>query len=92
MPNLPSCLRIQTEILLRRDDAEGVGVAHSSPPALYTDDGISLVEHTELDGIHNAPLQATVNILLPWLSVKVWLLLGEIERVNAAVQVGVLEI
>ena len=65
-------------------------MAHSSSPALHTDDRITLAKNTELDGVHDAPLQTAVNVLLPWLSLEVWLLLGEVEWVDAAVQVGVL--
>ena len=67
-------------------------MTHSSSPALHTDHGIALVENTELDGVHDAPLQTTVNVLLPWLGVEVWLLLGEIEGVYAAIQMGVLRL
>ena len=65
-------------------------MAHASPPALHTDDRIALAEHTELDGVHDTPLQAAVNVLLPWLCLEVGLLFGEIEWVDAAVQVRVL--
>ena len=65
-------------------------MAHSSSPALYTNNGVTLAENTKLDGIHDAPLQAAVNILLPWLRVEVWLLLREVEWVDAAVEMGVL--
>jgi hypothetical protein len=58
-------------------------------PALDTDDGVALVEHTELDGIHNTPLETAVNILLPWLLLEIGLLLGEVEGVYTAVQVRV---
>ena len=65
-------------------------MAHSSSPALHADDWIALAENTELDGVHDSPLQTAVNILLPWLGLEVWLLLGEVEWVYAAVQVGIL--
>jgi hypothetical protein len=87
---LSSCVLVKTKILLGGDDAEGVGVAHSASPALHTDDGVTLAENTKLDGVHDTPLQTAVNVLLPWLGLEVWLLFGEVEGVNAAVQVGVL--
>jgi hypothetical protein len=65
-------------------------VAHSSPPALYTDNGVTLAQNTELDSVHDAPLQAAVDILLPWAGLEVGLLLGEVEGVYTTVQVGVL--
>lgn len=86
----PLCLHVQTKILLCRHNAERVGVTHAASPALHADDGIALAEDTELDGIHDAPLETAVDILLPWLRVEVWLCLVEVERVDAAVQVRVL--
>lgn len=81
---------VKTQVFLGRNDAECVGVPHASPPALYTDDWIALAKHTKLDRVHDTPLEAAVNILLPWLGLEVWLLFGEIEWVNAAVQVRIL--
>ena len=66
-------------------------MAHTTPPALHADDGITLVENTELDRVHDAPLETAVNILLPWGLLEVGLLLGEEEGVDATVQVGVLQ-
>jgi hypothetical protein len=81
---------VKTKVLLGWDDAERVGVAHSSSPALHADNGITLAKNTELDRVHDTPLQTAVNVLLPWLGLEVRLLFGEVEWVNAAVQVGVL--
>jgi hypothetical protein len=78
---------VETKVLLCWDDAECVGVSHSSSPALYANDWISLAENTKLDGVHDSPLQTAVNILLPWLRLEVGLLLGEVEWVDTAVQV-----
>lgn len=83
-------IQVQTKILLSGDNTEGVGMAHSSSPALHTDDWGTLFEDAELDCIHDAPLQTAVNILLPWRSVKVGLCFGEVEWVDTAVKVGVL--
>ena len=88
---LPSCLQVQAKILLRRHNAERVGVAHSASPALHADDGIALAENTELDCVHDAPLETAVDILLPWGLLEIGLLLGEEEGVDATVQVGVLQ-
>lgn len=66
-------------------------MAHTSSPALYANDWIALVENTELNGVHNSPLQTAVNILLPWFSLEVWLRLGEVKWIYAAVQVGILQ-
>ena len=65
-------------------------MAHSSSPALDTDHRIALVKDTELDGVHDTPLQTTVNVFLPWSGVEVRLLLGEIEWVYATIQVRIL--
>jgi hypothetical protein len=65
-------------------------VAHTTSPSLDTDDGVSLGEDTELDCVHNAPLQAAIDVLLPGLAVEVWLRLREVEGIDTTVQVGVL--
>ena len=65
-------------------------MAHTSPPALYTDHGITLAQNTELDSVHDAPLEATVDILLPWGTLEVRLVLREVEGVYTTVQVRVL--
>lgn len=65
-------------------------MAHSSSPALDTDDGIALAKNAELDGVHDTPFQTAVDILLPWRGVEVGLLLREVERVDATVQMRVL--
>jgi hypothetical protein len=65
-------------------------VAHSSPPALHADDGSALLENTELDRVHDAPLETAVNVLLPWRCLEIGLLFREVEGVYTAVQVRVL--
>lgn len=89
-PPLPSSVLIQPEVFGRWDNAERVGVAHSSSPALDTDHRVALVKDTKLDGIHDSPLQTAVDIFLPWGGVEVRLLLGEIEWIYATIQMGVL--
>lgn len=64
-------------------------MAHATPPALNANDRVILVEDAELNCIHNAPSQPAVNIFLPWCLLEVGLLLGEVEGVDTAVQVGV---
>jgi hypothetical protein len=85
------CLLVQTKILCRRNNAEGVGVAHTSPPALDTDNRVALAQNTELDSVHDTPLEAAVDILLPWALLEVGLLLREEEGVYTTVQVGILQ-
>ncbi len=65
-------------------------MSHSASPSLDTDDGVALVEDTELDRIHDAPLQTAVDIFLPRGAVEIRLGFGEVERIDTAVQVGVL--
>lgn len=80
---------VQAEIELRRDDAESVGVAETTPPALDANDGVALLEHTELEGVADTPLEALVDILLPGNLLEVGLGLVVVEGVDAAVQVRV---
>ena len=84
-------IRGQPKIGLRRHNTQGVGVTSSTPPSLHADDGFALSEHTKLDGVHDAPLQAAVDVFLPRFRVEVGLLLGEEERVDTAVEVRVLQ-
>lgn len=90
--NVANHLRVLVEakVLLGGDDAESVGVAHAATPALNADDGVAAVENAELDGVHDTPLQAAVDILLPRGGLEVGLLLVEVEGVHATVQVRVL--
>jgi len=81
---------VQAQILLSRNNTEGVGVAHTTPPALYADHGSTLGENTELDRIHDTPLEAAVDVLLPGGLVEVGLVFGEVEGIDTAVQMRVL--
>ena len=65
-------------------------MTHTASPSLDANDGISLVEDTELDCVHDTPLQAAIHILLPWLAVEVGLGLGKVEGIDTTVQVRVL--
>lgn len=71
------------------DDTEGVGVTHTTLPALNNDNGFALVEDLEANAVAETPLDATINILLPVDLAKVGLGLGEKEGVDATVKVGV---
>lgn len=77
---------VEAKVFLCRDNTERIGVSHASPPALHADYWITLAKHTELDGVHDTPLESAVDILLPWLRLEVWLCFGEIEWVHATVQ------
>lgn len=81
----------QTEVLIGGHHTNGVGVAHTATPSLDADNGVALVDDSELETVVDTPLEATVDILLPDLDVEVGLALGEVERPHTAVQVGVLE-
>lgn len=80
---------VQSKIFLGGHNSESVGVTHASSPALNTDDGIALVENTELDGIHDTPLETTIDVFLPRGRLEVGLGLWEVEGVHASVEVGV---
>jgi hypothetical protein len=79
----------QSEILLSRNNADCVGVALTTAPALNTDDGLALLENTQLDGLADTPLETTVDILLPVGATEVRLGLREMEGIHATVQVRV---
>lgn len=65
-------------------------MAHTTSPALHADDGVATVENLELHGVGDAPGETTVDILLPWNLVEVGLLLGEVEGIHAAIEMGIL--
>lgn len=64
-------------------------MAHSSSPALDANHGVALVENTELDSVHDAPLETPIDVFLPRLRVEVGLGLREEEWIHAPVKVGV---
>jgi hypothetical protein len=80
---------VKTQVLLGRDDPQRVGMAHTTPPALHTDHGIALGQHTQLDGVGDAPLEAGIDILLPRGGLEVGLLLRVVEGVHATVEVRI---
>ena len=57
---------------------------------MYTDNHISLVEHTQFNGLSNAPFEAAVNVFLPVGFFEVGFFFGEVEGVDTAVEVGIL--
>jgi hypothetical protein len=65
-------------------------VSHATPPSLNADDIVALVDDTKFDSVGETPLEAAVDVFLPDLDVEVGLLLGEVEGVDATVEVGVL--
>ena len=65
-------------------------MAHAAPPALHANDGLALAQNTKLNGVHDTPCEAAVDILLPGVGLEVGLLLGEQEGVDTTVQVRVL--
>lgn len=82
--------RGETQVVLRRDNTNGVGVAHASTPALHTDNVFAPVDDAELDTLLDTPLQTTVNVLLPDLDIEVGLRLREQEGIHSSVEVGIL--
>ena len=66
-------------------------MAHPTTPALNTNHLIAFAQDLQLDGLLDTPLETVVNILLPILFIEVWLPLWEKERIDATVEVGVLQ-
>lgn len=83
-------LRHKTERRDRRHHAHRVGVADAAPPARDAHHVIAVRNHAELQALLDAELDAPVDVLLPVLDAEVWLGFGEDERVDAAVEMGVL--
>lgn len=65
-------------------------MAHAAAPTLDADNGITRSDDLESEAMINTPLETLVDILLPDLDVEVGLLLGEVERVDATIKVGIL--
>ena len=84
-------LSVVAQVRCSRDQTHGVCVTHTSSPALYTHNRLTMSENTEVHSILDTPLDTLVNILLPILCVEIGLLFGEVEGVDAAVEVRVLE-
>jgi hypothetical protein len=65
-------------------------VAHATAPALYADNRVAFVQNAELDCVHDAVLQAAVDVFLPGDGLEVGLLFVEVEGIDAAVEMRVL--
>ena len=65
-------------------------MAHAASPALHAYDGVALVQHAELDGVHNTPCKTAVNVLLPRSFAEVGFRLREVEGIDTAVEMRVL--
>lgn len=71
------------------DDPQGVGVTHTTLPALDNDNGVVLGQDVQLHGLGNTPLDTAVDILLPVNLGEIGLRLVEVEGVHATVQMAV---
>lgn len=80
----------KSQVLLGGYNANGIGVTHTTTPALDTDHRIALSEDIELDGFCDTPLETVVDIFLPIGLVEVRFTFWEQERIDAAVEVRVL--
>lgn len=67
-----------------------VRVSSAPAPALDADDHVALVEDPEFDRLGDAPFQAAVDILLPVHFLEIRFFFGEVEGVDAAVEMRVL--
>jgi hypothetical protein len=88
-PSHPLSSFLESQILLSRHHANGVGVAHAASPALDADDTVTTLHHAQLDGLCDAPLQTLVNIQLPVLLIEIWLAFREAEGIDATVEMGI---
>ena len=70
------------------NDTEGVGVTHTTLPALNNDNSLTFLENVEGNGVAESPLDTAINILLPVDLAKVGLGLGEKEGVDTTVKMG----
>jgi hypothetical protein len=64
-------------------------MTHTTPPALYADHRVTSVQNTKFDCVHDAPLQASINVFLPRNLIKVRPRLVEGKRIDTAVEMGV---
>lgn len=62
----------------------------ASAPSLNADDEVALGNDFEFQTLSNTPFETTVDILLPDLDVEVRFLFGEVEWVDATIEVRVL--
>lgn len=73
-----------------RDDTQGIGMTHSATPALDTNDNVAFREHSQADGLPDAPFESIVDVFLPVRRLKVGFPLREEEGVDASVEMRVL--
>lgn len=66
-------------------------MAHATAPALDADDGVVVLQHLKAYGLLDAPLEPVVDVLLPVDLCEIGLVLGEVERIHAAVEMRILE-
>jgi hypothetical protein len=64
-------------------------VTHATTPALNTDNAVALLDNTKFDTVVDTPLETSVNVFLPDLDIEVGLCLGEIEGIDAPIQVRI---
>jgi predicted TIM-barrel enzyme len=83
---------LEAQVLARRHYTQCVGVSLATTPSLDADDCIATVENLELHGIDDAPLQAAIDVFLPWDLAEVGLGFVEEDGVDAAVQMRVLTV
>lgn len=81
---------VKTQVLRRRYNAQSVGVTHTATPALHAHYCIASVQDTKFHSIDDTPCQTTIDVLLPWHLVEIWLLLWEPEGIDTTVQMRVL--
>lgn len=79
----------KTQVLLRRDDTNGIGVALSTSPTLHCNDAVAFGQDSQFDRLGDTPFQASVNVLLPIHTVEVWLGLREVEGIHTPIEMGV---
>ena len=81
----------KTQIFLRRNHSDSIGVPLAASPALNTHYLIPLVQNAKLDSILDSPLEATINVLLPVCLLEVRFLSWVKEGIHAPIKVRVLK-
>ena len=75
----------KSQIGFGRYDPNGICMTHTTAPPLHAHDRVAWGDDFELETLGDTPFQASIDVFLPDMDVEVWLWLGEIERVDAAV-------
>lgn len=81
----------KTEIILCRNDSNGVGMAHATAPTLNANDRITFSQDVELDCPANAPFESIIHVFLPVFLAEIRLLLIKQEWIHPTIQVRVLQ-